>query len=169
MCTLTQTTVFLGLHTILHVFELSGRETEGGRMLDRGYCHERESSDTVLEWDSSAVFPLWPSWRVSNQKLWNGVMNLPGRLMSSLLGKKVNHVLSLLWAVLGNLSHILESVEGRKCRGEPVDKCVTEFGLYMLREAGQLHREIFDCWQRAYKIIMLIFGNLISMSQYFFY
>lgn len=82
---------FLGFHTILQVFVFSGREKEEGgeHVRQRLLVQETESSDTVLEWDSSAVFLLWPSCRVSNQKLWNGAMNFPGRLMSSLLGKKV--------------------------------------------------------------------------------
>lgn len=127
-----------------------------GHVRQRLLAQERESPDTVLEWDSSAVFHRWPSRRVSNQRLWNGAMHLPGRLMSSLLGKKFNHVLSLLWAVLGNLSRILGSVEGRKCRMEPVDKCITGFGLYILREAGQLRRKIFDCWQRSLCLFFII-------------
>lgn len=43
--------------------------------------------------------------------------------------KQVYRVLSLVSAILGNISHILERAEGRKCRGEPVGKRVMEFGL----------------------------------------
>lgn len=132
-------------------------------MLDRDYWHKRQKAQTLC-WSQIAVQSLWPSWRVSNQKFWNGVVNLPGRLMSSVLDKEGNYVLSLLWDVLGNLGHILESMEGIKCRVEPADKCATGFSLYLLWEAGQLHRKIFDCWQRAYNIIMLIWLFLKTSS-----
>lgn len=125
-------------------------------MLDRDYWHKRQKAQTLC-WSQIAVQSLWPSWRVSNQKLWNGVMNLPGRLMSSVLDKKGNYVLSLLWDVLGNLGHILESMEGIKCRVEPADKCATGFSLYLLWEAGQLHRKYLIA-DKEHTISLCLYG-----------
>lgn len=50
--------MFLGLHTVLQVFVFSRREKEegGGHVRQRLLAQETESSDTVLESDSSAVF-----------------------------------------------------------------------------------------------------------------
>lgn len=43
---------------------------------------------------------------------------------------QVHRVPSLLWAILGDFSHILERLDRRKCRREPVGKWVRGFGLY---------------------------------------